>query len=74
MAWVEKARTLAFPSGVGGGSEPATRYIEPPRIERELQWPEGFDGTARGPGANVTLVSVSFTFSEILPNFPYVTT
>lgn len=68
MAWVQTAKALAFPSGTGGGSAPANRYLQPAKITRAFEFIPLLSGAGRG---NFKVCKVSFTFAETLPSFSY---
>jgi hypothetical protein len=72
MAWVKKQHAMPFPTGGGGGAAPSVRYKEPPKVGREFEFLVLDDGTARGGSSNATYCRVSFSFSEVLPFYPYV--
>jgi hypothetical protein len=72
MTWVTKCRALPFYDGTGGGDEPSSRYHEPPRIRKRWTFLQLTDGVGRGDGANSSVCTVEFTFSETLPEFEYV--
>jgi hypothetical protein len=78
MAWIKKQNPANsasvfynFPTGIGGGDNPATRYFLRPKIERDWDFVALSEGVARGNGANGSVFKASFTFAEALPNFPY---
>ncbi len=71
MTWVEAMRQLAFPSGIGGGSAPATRYTGAPEITRGFEFLPLTSGVPRGVSANIRFAKVQFNFSETLLDFPY---
>ncbi len=71
MAWVKKMRALPFPTGIGGGSAPGTRYLEAPEISREWEEVPLTEMNPRGGTVSFSAVKVSFTFSEMMPTFAY---
>ena len=68
MVWVQTAKALAFPSGTGGGSAPANRYLQPAKLTRAFEFIPLLSGAGRG---NFKVCKVSFTFAETLPLFNY---
>lgn len=70
MGYVDDVRQLAFPSGVGGGTAPATRYTGAPEITRTFEFLPLTEGDARGT-PNYKVVRVNFNFPEVLLNYPY---
>lgn len=60
-----------LPTGAGGGDTPDDRYFHAPKIERDFHFIPRTDGIARGDDANAPCVRMTFTFAEVLPNFPY---
>ena len=62
--WAKRQRKLLT------GDRRGNRFPQPERWGREFVWLPRVDGIASGTGANVQLYRVSFTFSELLPDYP----
>jgi hypothetical protein len=71
MIFVRSALALPFPSGSGGGPAPANRYLNPPQIASGFEFLPLTQGVARAAGKNAVFVKKTFTFSELLPLYPF---
>lgn len=67
LAWAKKCRTLLLTGGASGD-----KFEEPPQISTRRRFVPRVDGTPAGNGANVRIFESQFTFSEILPDLPFV--
>ena len=64
LAWARKQQALLT------GDKSGKRYVQPPKEDIGYKFVPRIDGVATGTGANVQLHRVSFTYAEILPNYP----
>ncbi|HXJ61391.1 MAG TPA: hypothetical protein VNU68_32515, partial [Verrucomicrobiae bacterium] len=76
LGWVKRQKTLAFGAqsvGTGLPVAPTVYYDEPAEIEIVNQFAKRVDGDARGTDAARTpaMITVNFTFSQIIPYYPY---
>ncbi len=69
--WMKQQSLMAFPSGIGGGATPGTRYKTPPKVGAGFSFIPLDVGVARGGEENFRVVKFSFSFHEHLPHFPY---
>ena len=51
------------------GDNDGNHHVMPERLASEMVWLPRVDGVATGVGENVVMYRVSFTFSEMLPNY-----
>jgi len=79
-AWMKRMHSLPFPTGIGGGVAPGTRYENPPEVSvswedlplSELLRPRTGSGGSYGTGsATVRFVKLAFSFSEVLKHYTY---
>jgi hypothetical protein len=67
-AWADAQRSLLT------GDIDGNHYPQPEVLEPAYEFVPRIEGVVRGGGSNVRVVRLSFTFDEILPNYPYGTT
>jgi hypothetical protein len=74
VRYAKTQKSLAWPTADGAGgipSVPTTTYNEPPELTINHGFVDLTSGVVRGQGKNTRVVTVQFTFEEIVPNYPY---